>query len=423
MTIRELHRIFLEQNQLLYTDTRKPVEGGLFFALKGPGFNGNHFAAKALEQGASFVVCDEKVQDADPSKVLYVPNVLECLQHVARFHRDFCESTTILAVGGSNGKTTTKELLHHVLSTTYRVHSTPGNQNNHIGVPLTLLGIKPQTQIAVVELGTNQPGDIELLCSICNPNLALVTNIGKEHLEGFGTVEAIAHEESVLYQYILKNGGHAFFNADDPWIHSMSKRFVNKTMYSLQDYNVLKKVPSIVVQDVNGNTLSSHLAGLHNISNMAAAIAVAQHMQVPIERCIEAIASYVPSHFRSEWIQTKENLLFFDAYNANPTSMKLALETLAELNKPNKWAILGDMFELGQEAASEHQHIVALAQSLGYDKVITVGKHFSDIHHSNLSFETLDDLKKYLKKAPPKGCTLLIKASRGMKMEELIDYL
>lgn len=421
MKIEKIHTLFLNCNQKIYTDTRKPLFGGMFFALKGPGFNGNNFASLALEQGASFVVVDEHTDTPDTQTIL-VSSVLETLQKLAYFHR-MQSSAEFIAIGGSNGKTTTKELLNKVLSLQYNVHATPGNFNNHIGLPLTLLSMPLSTQICLIELGTNRPGDMAELCEIAHPTAGILTNIGKEHLEGFGSIEAIALEESHLYKYLLDNNGKVFVNNDDPWLHSMSARFSHPFRYSISDFIVKQSVPSILVETLEGVIYASPLSGIHNISNITAARSIGLHFGIADDKIAKAIASYVPDNMRSEWRQTEKNLIFLDAYNANPSSMMVAIDTLKSYEGKNKIAILGDMFELGSHALQEHKNIYAYAMEAGFDRVITVGQNFSSAHLSGDSFEKIDDLIHYLSKSPIHDSVLLLKASRGMKLESLLPYL
>jgi UDP-N-acetylmuramoyl-tripeptide--D-alanyl-D-alanine ligase len=421
MSIAELYQIYINANYSVYTDTRKPILGAVFFALQGKGFNGNLYAKAALSQGASYAIVDEDV-DSDNPKIIKVSNVLHVLQELATYHRKNCNAK-ILAIGGSNGKTTTKELISLVLSKKYKIHATPGNYNNHIGLPLTLLSMPTDTEIAITELGTNQQGDIAELCKISQPDLGLITNIGKEHLEGFGNIEAIAHEESHLFNHLFKNNGFAFVNEDDPWLANMSKRLKHKLGFSVGDFIIHKTAPKIHLETLTGRTFTSLLAGLHNVSNLSAARAVGMHFGVDEFDIASAIASYKPENMRSQWIQKEHNLIFLDAYNANPSSMEAALKTLATMPNKPKSVILGDMFELGSHSVAEHQNILELAKQLGFEKIITVGDFFSKVNHHPESFEKTDDLKDYLQNTPIKNHTILVKGSRGMKLEDVLPYL
>ncbi|MCK9481196.1 MAG: UDP-N-acetylmuramoyl-tripeptide--D-alanyl-D-alanine ligase [Bacteroidia bacterium] len=417
----KLYSIYLDANGSIYTDTRKPQPGAIFFALKGAGFNGNKFLKQAIEQGASYVVGDEH-PDFISEKVIIVDDVLTTLQNLASFHRNHCK-TKIIGIGGSNGKTTTKELLKRVLSVKYKVHATPGNFNNHIGLPLTLLSMPVDTEIALLELGTNQKGDIEQLCNICQPDFGLITNVGKEHLEGFGSVEAVAHEESHLYNFLLMHGGTAFVNVDDSWLGNMSKRLSNKVDYSINDFTAEQLAPQIKANSNSNIVYDANLAGKHNLSNIAAARAVGLFFGIAEAEIATAIASYKPDNMRSEWRQTGRNLIFLDAYNANPSSMEMAIHTLQTVQADKKIAILGDMFELGDFALSEHSAVLQLAQHAGFDMVITVGEVFAKVHSSPTSFLDVKSLISFLEQNKISGYTVLLKGSRGMKLETLIPHL
>jgi UDP-N-acetylmuramoyl-tripeptide--D-alanyl-D-alanine ligase len=421
MELNNLYQLYLACGQRVFTDTRKIIEGGIFFALKGSGFNGNTFAQFALENGASYVVVDEKTTSF-PDKTIYVDSVIETLQSLASHHRNQSKAL-FLAIGGSNGKTTTKELLQRVVSTKYKVHATPGNFNNHIGLPLTLLSMPLETDVCLLELGTNQPGDIALLCSICNPSAGILTNIGKEHLEGFGSIDAVALEESHLYDHLLKNKGVVFINNDDPWLHSMSSRFTNPIVFSILDFIVKQVVPTIALDSMEGVQYYSPLSGLHNVSNIAAVRSIGLYLGIDEQQIAHAISSYRPDNMRSEWRQTEDNLVFLDAYNANPSSMIAAIDTIKAYKDRPKIAILGDMFELGSHAKTEHEAVFQYAINAGFEKVITVGENFAGVNLSDTGFEKIEDLKKEWDHTPLKGYVVLVKASRGMKLEELMSYL
>lgn len=423
MEIAELYELFKLSNYKVYTDTRNPIEGALFFALQGKGFNGNLFAAQALEQGASFVVVDQILDSLPKEKTIFCENVLKTLQDLANFYRNNC-SAKILAIGGSNGKTTSKELLNIVLSAKYKTHATPGNFNNHIGLPLTLLSMPIDTEIAIVEFGTNQVGDISELCDIAEPDYGVITNIGKEHLEGFGSEEAIAKEESSLFDYLLKNNGTPFINQDDKWLCSMSKRFQEFKSFSVSDFIVESVVPKIKLKSMSSVTYESQLAGIHNVSNIALARAVGVYFGIQESIISNSIAGYTPSNMRSQWIHHKDNLIYMDAYNANPSSMEAALNVLNELPKDKiKIAILGDMFELGDFSFAEHKSIFEMARGLNIDIFYTVGKEFSRVNLSRNSFEETVDLKNHIEKNPIQNSYILLKGSRGMKLEEVLEKI
>jgi UDP-N-acetylmuramoyl-tripeptide--D-alanyl-D-alanine ligase len=423
MEIAELYELYKLSNYKVYTDTRKPIKGAMFFALQGKGFNGNLFASKAIEQGASFVVVDQMIDSLPIEKTVFCNNVLKTLQELANFYRKK-SSAKILAIGGSNGKTTSKELLYKVLSSKFKTHATPGNFNNHIGLPLTLLSMPLDTEIAIVEFGTNQLGDISELCQIAEPDFGVITNIGKEHLEGFGSEEAIAKEESSLFDYLLKKNGVPFINQDDKWLFSMSKRFLDFRYFSVSDFIVESSVPQIKLKTMTNVTFNSQLAGIHNVSNIALARAIGIYFGIEESIISSSIASYSPSNMRSQWIHHKDNLIYMDAYNANPSSMEAALNVLKDLpNDKTKIAILGDMFELGDYSYTEHKSIYDMARGLNIDVIYTVGKEFSKVNLSKNSFEETVDLKNHIEKNNLQNSYILLKGSRGMKLEEVLEKI
>jgi UDP-N-acetylmuramoyl-tripeptide--D-alanyl-D-alanine ligase len=423
MEIAKLYELYKLSNYKVYTDTRTPIKGALFFALQGKGFNGNLFASRAIEQGASFVIVDQKIDSLPAEKTILCENVLKTLQDLANFYRKN-SSAKIVAIGGSNGKTTSKELLNKVLSAKFKTHATPGNYNNHIGLPLTLLSMPRDTEIAIVEFGTNQKGDISELCHIAEPDFGVITNIGKEHLEGFGSEEAIAKEESSLFDFLLKMKGVPFINQDDKWLCSMSKRFLDFRFFSVSDFIVESSVPQIKLKSMSNVSYMSQLAGIHNISNIALARAIGVYFGVEENIISDSIANYSPTNMRSQWINHKENLIYMDAYNANPSSMEAALLVLKDLpNDKTKIAILGDMFELGDYSFTEHKSIYEMAKGLSIDKIFTVGKEFSKVNFSNTSFEETIDLKNYIEKNHIHNAYILLKGSRGMKLEEVLEKI
>jgi UDP-N-acetylmuramoyl-tripeptide--D-alanyl-D-alanine ligase len=424
-TISKIHKIFL-QNHDICTDSRAIKENDIFFALKGGNFNGNLFVNQALEKGAAFAVCDElqDVLEANMNKVFVVEDVLESLQQLASYHAKQSKAK-ILAIGGSNGKTTTKELIHEVLKTQHKVIATQGNFNNQIGVPLTLLKIEAETEIAIVEMGTNHPGEMQFLVELADPDLGLVTNIGKEHLEGFGDIEAVAKEESFLYHYLALHKRLVFVNADDVWLGNMAKRIEHKVTYGLNnpaDYYAINSsnypYASILWNDIS---INSKLAGEYNTINILAALAVGQHFSVTLENIKRAIEAYEPDNKRSQWITKGDYELMLDCYNANPDSMKVALLSFSKMNKGA--VILGDMLELGEAENQEHQEILAFAQSLDLDAVYTVGPRFSKLakDFNTLAFEHVEDLKTYFLKQGIAQKLFLIKGSRGIQLEKVLE--
>ena len=415
----EIYRLYELSGLKVNTDTRKIEKGSLFFALKGDNFNGNAFAGAALENGAAFAVVDEK--HLEDERVILVGDALKYLQDLARLHRRKMKVKTI-GIGGSNGKTTTKELLVSVLATQYNTHSTQGNLNNHIGVPLTLLQLRPEHELAVVELGANRAGDIQELCLIAEPDMGIITNIGKEHLEGFGGMEGVAKAESELFDYLLKHNGHPFINLDDKWLGHMGKRFVSKTEYSMKNVRAATE-PGITLEH-HGTTIRSVLMGVHNLQNIVATIAVASYLGISDENIKKGIESYHPQNNRSQLLRTaKGNSVLLDAYNANPSSVEMALKSLEGM-PGYKIALLGDMFELGAYEAEEHQHIVDLAHIMHIHQFILVGKAFSRVTlhgETNVKvFSSKEDTLEMIRGGNYRNCSVLIKGSRGMKMEEFL---
>ncbi len=425
MKIHDLHAIFLA-NPSISTDTRKIKENDIFFALKGENFNGNTYTQKALDSGASYVVIDEEKYVAN-NKTILVDNVLKTLQDLANYHRKKCKAQ-VISLTGSNGKTTTKELINAVLSTSYRTIATKGNLNNHIGVPLTLLTIKPDTEIAIVEMGANHLNEIEFLCEIAEPDFGYITNFGKAHLEGFGGVEGVIKGKSELYDYLISSNKSVFLNADDPIQLEKLKGFTKKYGFSTTQakyYNIeLINAQPFVNLKVEDIEINSNLIGTYNFTNCCAAIIIGKYFNIELPKIKHAIEKYIPDNNRSQIINTKGHYIILDAYNANPSSMKVALENFHTLEKSNKILILGDMFELGNSSREEHQSIVDLTKRLNFEKVIFVGENFYRTTTNSLKMKSFADLNAYLKtnSISPKS-TLLIKGSRGMALERVLDNL
>ncbi|MCC6722750.1 MAG: UDP-N-acetylmuramoyl-tripeptide--D-alanyl-D-alanine ligase [Bacteroidia bacterium] len=414
-------------NFKICTDTRKIEPESVFFALKGENFDGNQFAEKAIANGSKWAVIDnEKYYNQN---TILVNDVLQTLQTLANIHRNKMKCK-IIGIGGSNGKTTTKELLYSVMSKQYNTICTQGNYNNHIGVPLTLFNIKNDTEYAIVELGANKCGDIEELCSIAQPDWGLITNIGKEHLEGFGSLEGVAKAESELYYFLLKNNGIAFVNVDDEWLSRMSSRLSNKIDYSKNNENsdiyckLLSDYPEIIFEFKN-TAIKSKLTGLYNFENIMAAVAIAHIAGVSIENIKHGIENYLPKNKRSQTIISGSTYIFLDAYNANPSSMEKSLENFARFDYPNKIVILGDMFEMGEYAYQEHKNIYKLAKSMGFDKLFVAGEHFccQARENNDICFENASEINNVLKSLNLANTAIFVKGSRGMAMEKSLDGL
>ena len=417
MKIEDLYSLYT-QNYLADTDTRNIRKGSVFFALKGDNFNGNKFAVDALNNGASYAVIDEAAFNKQPSTIL-VANVLETLQELAQYHRNQL-NTPIISLTGSNGKTTTKELINCVLSKKYKTTATTGNLNNHIGVPLTLLAIKPTTEIGIIEMGANHLNEIEFLSKIARPNLGLITNFGKAHLEGFGSVEGVIKAKSELYDFLRETKGIAFVNSDDPLQLKQSKGIETIT-FNNKEIEFIEVNPFVKVQFQNV-VIQSKLIGKYNYNNIAAAIAIGNYFKVSINNIKNAIENYEPANNRSQIINKGSLKIILDAYNANPSSMKAALENFNVLKDEQKIVILGDMFELGKDSAKEHQQIADFAASLNFNKLILIGKAFSTIVVKNaLTYADFEDFKASNKNLNLKNTTLLIKGSRGMALERILN--
>ena len=436
------------------TDTRTLKGGEMFFALKGENFDGNEYAQKALELGARYAVVNKSsaAASSDDPRLVKVDDTLKTLQDLARWHRSMTivdgKPLTVIALTGTNGKTTTKELIREVLSVKYRVTATEGNLNNSIGVPLTLLKINQDTQLAVVEMGASHPGDIKELVDIALPNYGLITNVGKAHLLGFGSFEGVKKTKGELYDYLRRTSDKVFINADNPHLCQMaSERNLQsdpERPYSLLipyglEYQGASVLPSsaeepflrisvpVTPGTAEGSLLiRTNLVGSYNADNVMAAIAVGAQFGVSLEDAVRTIEAYVPSNNRSQMTRTEHNTLIVDAYNANPTSMAAALENFSNVSADCRIAMLGDMLELGEDSAAEHKAVIESALSRGFCKVFFVGKEFASVSVASdnaMFFQTSDELADYLKANPVHGATILIKGSRGTRMEKVIPML
>ena len=461
MKIQNLYEIYCKCGCRVTTDTRTLSGGELFFALKGESFDGNEYALAALEGGAAYAVVDAlspvATSRADDPRIIPVEDTLKTLQELARWHRSMTfvdgKPLTVIALTGTNGKTTTKELIRQVLSVKYRVTATEGNLNNSIGVPLTLLRINGDTQIAVVEMGASHPGDIRELVEIALPNYGLVTNVGKAHLLGFGSLEGVMATKGELYDYLRRTSDKVFINVDNPLLCKMaSERNLQsdpERPYSLllpygleyQGASVMPSSPEhpylrLSIPDSDGSIVlvQTSLVGSYNADNVMAAIAVGRHFGISLKEAALAIEAYVPSNNRSQMMRTEKNRLIVDAYNANPTSMTAALDNFASVSAPSKVALLGDMLELGTESVAEHVAIAKKALSLGLSKVCFVGAEFGkalqiirkeqeELCDAAMHFDSSDSLKSYLDANPLEDALVLVKGSRGTRMEKTISSL
>ena len=429
MEISNLYSIFLN-HPTVTTDSRNIPANSLFFALKGENFNGNAFAAEALNKGAAFAIIDESAFATDDRMIL-VDNVLLCLQQLANYHRNQL-GLPILAITGTNGKTTTKELITAVLSKKFKVESTKGNLNNHIGVPLTLLSMTKNTEFGVVEMGANHPGEIKALCEIANPDFGLITNIGKAHLEGFGSFEGVIRTKSEMYDFIRNKGGKCFLNADNPILVKQAEgieqiRYGTSTGYfmpgeiaSTGNYLVAK-----ALFPKGWLYLNSKLVGDYNFENLLAAACIGKYFGIDPLLIQEAIADYTPSNNRSQLIQKEKNTIIMDAYNANPTSMLAALSNFASIRHDSKCIILGDMLELGESSAEEHQKIADFIETQNFAEVFLVGPQFKNTVNikEKKKFDQVELLSNYLKTQPIENKLILIKGSRGIHLEKILELL
>jgi len=419
MNIAQLYQLYRE-TYLVDTDTRKIRKGTIFFALKGDNFNGNEFAEEALKNGANYVVIDEEKYKTD-SKTILVENVLETLQKLANFHRKQL-SIPIISLTGSNGKTTTKELINAVLSKKYVTTATTGNLNNHIGVPITLLSMTPKTEIGIVEMGANHLKEIEFLCKIAEPTYGLITNFGKAHLEGFGSVEGVIKAKSELYDFLRLNKGTVFINTDDE-LQVKQAAGINTVEFSNNSIKFLEANPFVKVEFKN-TLIESNLIGKYNYNNIAVAVAVGNYLDISETDIKIAIENYIPVNNRSQLIQKGSNKIILDAYNANPSSMQAALENFAQLKDENKVVFLGDMFELGKDSKMEHEKIANLVASCNFSKVFLIGKAFSATGAKNAFVsESYESFKNSTNYSNINNATILIKGSRGMALERLLDLL
>ena len=418
MKIAGLYKLY-QQHYLVDTDTRSIRKNTVFFALKGDHFNGNTFAEQALALGAKYAIVDEEAYQTKPNIIL-VDDVLKTLQELAQYHRNTL-AIPIIGLTGSNGKTTTKELMNAVLGKKFKTQATKGNLNNHIGVPLTLLSIKPEHEIAIVEMGANHQKEIAFLCSICEPDFGYITNFGKAHLEGFGGIEGVIKGKSELYDFLEKNGKTAFVNPDDALQVEKTK---NITSVQFNSKNLIfDSLTPFVQLKYQKLTIQSNLIGKYNFSNIAAAITIGAFFKISKEAIKEAIEGYIPNNNRSQIIQKNQNSVILDAYNANPSSMKVALENFAAIEGKHKTIILGDMFELGESSALEHQAVADLSQSLHFKQRFFVGQNFYNTETEAQQFQTYEELHNYLKNNPLENQSILIKGSRGMRLERILDLI
>jgi len=427
MMIEELYKIY-QQYPSVQTDTRKLKPGDIFFALKGPNFNGNSFAKQAIANGAAHVVIDEKEFEM-PGKTFLVPDVLAALQELALHHRNQF-NVPFIAITGSNGKTTTKELIHAVLSSAFRTYTTEGNLNNHIGVPLTILKINSDAEMVVIEMGANHLGEIASYCKIALPTHGLITNCGKAHLEGFGGIEGVKKGKGELFDHLRTlTHGFAFVMWDYDYLREMSKGISGIIKYGTEENDhvigkVFRNDPFLqveITQGLDDRIISTQLVGEYNLPNVLAAVTVGKFFEVPEKKIRSAIENYTPSNSRSQLVEKNSNKIILDAYNANPSSMKLAIENFANKNAENKILILGAMAELGKESLQEHAGIIDLIKKYSWKEVVLVGGDFLHLSHPFLSFENSLKAKEWFRQQHFQNSYVLVKGSRSMQMEKVLE--
>ena len=426
MSIKDLHELFMKSSGVV-TDSRKIKNNCIFFSLKGENFNGNEFANSAVEKGAMLAVVDEKKFSQNKENYILVENCLETLQNLANFHRKKL-NTKIIGITGSNGKTTTKELINSVLKTHFITYCTKGNLNNHIGVPLSLLEISKNTEVAIIEMGANHIGEIKLLSEIVEPDYGYITNFGKAHLEGFGSEEGVIKGKTELYKFLFKRNGFIFYNSDDKKQKYLLSDYKNKFGFGIKssdlNYTIKSENPTIILE-VNNNIIESTLFGNYNIQNIISAVTVGMYLKIPIEKISNGISNYISSNNRSQIVEINSNKIILDAYNANPSSMLLAIKSFEKSKLQNKVLILGDMFELGQYENKFHQEIIDYCENLNINRVFLVGKIFSKTIHSRkfLSSANYIELSKRKEFKEIKNSNLLIKGSRGIQLEKLLEFI
>lgn len=427
MNLNELYELFLHHEKIT-TDSRHCPANSLFFALKGERFDGNQYAAKALEAGAAYAIIDNP-EYLSGDRMILVDNVLDCLQQLAHRHRKAL-GIPVIGITGTNGKTTTKELLASVLATKFNVLATEGNLNNQIGVPLTLLRMNPYHEIAVVEMGASHPGDIDELVHIVAPNYGLITNVGCAHLEGFGSFEGVLHTKGELYDYLRHTNGKIFINQENKDLmgiaHGLEQITYGQHEGAFAVGHVVESNPFLTFdwkQQGKIHVVETHLVGAYNIDNVLAAVAVGRYFKIPAERISRAIAAYEPTNNRSQYKKTERNDLIIDAYNANPTSMKAALDNFASLPVHPKAVVLGDMLELGKTSDELHGGIVRQLQAEAFDKVYLCGQHFARTADSFPSFTTTEELIAALRQDKLEGYHILIKGSHSMGLENVVELL
>ncbi|MBS1510541.1 MAG: UDP-N-acetylmuramoyl-tripeptide--D-alanyl-D-alanine ligase [Bacteroidetes bacterium] len=425
MQIEELYQVYL-LHPSVQTDTRKLKPNDIYFALKGPHFNGNLFAQQALDAGAAFAIVDEHIDSTD-SRIIKVDDVLTTLQLLAKFHRQQFK-VPFIAITGSNGKTTTKELLHEVLSSTYKTYTTIGNLNNHIGIPLTILRVKQDAEMAIVEMGANHQKEIESYCAYTLPTHGLITNCGKAHLEGFGGEEGVRKGKGELFDFLRTHHGTAFIMKDYEYLQEMSKGIDTVKTYGTKDADITGTVSNSadflevnITGGANIQEIKTHLVGEYNLPNILAAVAAGKYFNVKDEQIKNALEHYVPSNSRSQLMEKDGNTIVLDAYNANPTSMRAAIENFAKREGGDKVLLLGGMMELGPQSLTEHEGIITLIDQYNWKAVVLVGGDYAKLNHRYINFSNSTEAKEWFRQQHFTHVQLLVKGSRSMQMEKVLE--
>ena len=427
MNIQKIHKLFLINNSVSI-DTRNIKANDIFFAIKGLNFDGNKFANQAIKNGASLVVSDDLEISKISDKIIYVNDTIKTLQELANFHRKFIDAK-IIAITGSNGKTTSKELMLNVLSKRYKTIATKGNLNNHLGVPLTILSMSKETQIGIVEMGANHLKEIDFLCEIAEPDFGYITNFGNAHLEGFKSLDGVIKGKSELYDYLRINNKLIFYNSENKKQSNLINSYTNTFSYGFSTNSncVINNSNSLNTVDVEykNELIKSTIYGGYNFENICIAIAVGEYFDVGFEQIKKGIESYLPENNRSQITITDSNTVVLDAYNANPTSMKLAIESFCKTSYTNKMIIVGDMFELGKDSNKYHQEITDSLESISDTKIYIVGKDFSKTNHSKKikSFPSTEELINNISKLNISNYSILIKGSRAMQLEKIVEFI
>ena len=427
MDIKKIYKLFQESN-LVSIDTRSIKVNDIFFAIKGPNFDGNKFALQAIKNGASYVVSDNLDISKKSDKIIYVENSIKALQKLANYHRRKL-NTKIIAITGSNGKTTTKELVLNVLKSRFKTVATKGNLNNHLGVPLSLLSIEKDTEIGIIEMGANHLNEIANLCVIAEPDFGYITNFGNAHLEGFKSLEGVIKGKSELYDYLKSNKKFIFYNSDNKKQSNILNGYANTFTYGLNDDSNCNIINCSNEDSVHVNyrseLIKSNIYGDYNFENICIAIAIGEYFGVSFEQIKKGIESYLPENNRSQVTITERNTVVLDAYNANPTSMKLALESFCKTSYTNKMIIVGDMFELGNDSIHYHQEIINYLEKINNSIIYIVGEYFCNTKHSDKikSFSSKKELINNLSKTNVSNYSILIKGSRGMQLEKIIEFI